>query len=358
MTAYSHCDLPTEYTTELIEYLCQHEILQNNPVVLIDVGCSGGIHNIWRVFSNDTLIAHGFDPIKSEVDKLNRAENYNNVNYHHYYIGLNDDHPLKQTNSRYTEFAGIIDIQETSGIAAIRNSTKNDHTPRNIKLGSMNNPSAERITLDGFLRDNNIHEVDYLKSDTDGFDIEVLHSATELINTGELLCICIETSMSGIGGKLHNGFGNIHVFLQNAGYTFFGLCSPANYSLSELPDIFEYNIFARTMRGMTLCTNAIYMQDYIHSPKNTITDKALIKLLCFYVLQGYHDWAAKTIIKYKERLLQLDLDPELLLNLLVPRLFGKKLTYKEYIALFTENPELFLPENREALQAKVGLDLT
>jgi len=352
MLSYQNNELPTQYTTELIEYLCKHEFLKEDPVVLVDVGCSGGLHPMWRVFGSDSLIAYGIDPISHEVDRLNEIEEYPRVNYYHYYVGLPEDHSLKAESARYAGNAGITDIGETSGMQAVESVAQKTNVPRNIKIGSMENPEANQITLDDFLGEQGISSVDYLKSDTDGFDIEVLHSAKELLAKGELLGLCVETAMSGIGGKLHNGFTNVNALIQEYDYTFFGFSSPANYTFSELPDLFEYNVFARTLRGMTLCANAIYMPDLVHR-NLPISDSRLLKVLCIYVLQGYHDWAAKIIKRKESQLSSMGFDVSILLDMITPKLFGKKINYENYITIFKEKPELFLPKNKRQLEQRL-----
>ncbi len=44
-------------------------LFAENPFVLIDVGCSGGIHEGWREFEPH-LTAYGFEPSTTECSRL------------------------------------------------------------------------------------------------------------------------------------------------------------------------------------------------------------------------------------------------------------------------------------------------
>src|SRR5262249_43176384 len=64
---------------------------RHDPFVLIDVGCSGGIESIWRE-CGDNLVAHGFDPMIDECERLQAAERFRGVKYHARYVGLTPEH--------------------------------------------------------------------------------------------------------------------------------------------------------------------------------------------------------------------------------------------------------------------------
>ena len=65
----------------------------DDPFVLIDVGCGGGIDLAWREFG-DNLVAHGFDPVRSECRRLQARESLPGVKYHSRLVGLPPDHEL------------------------------------------------------------------------------------------------------------------------------------------------------------------------------------------------------------------------------------------------------------------------
>ena len=59
---------PTEFASAIARSLSKE------PFVLLDIGCSGGINPMWRIFG-DRLLALGVDPNIEEVERLKAREN-------------------------------------------------------------------------------------------------------------------------------------------------------------------------------------------------------------------------------------------------------------------------------------------
>ena len=68
----------------------------------------------------------------------------------------------------------------------------------------------------------------------------------------------------------------------------------------------------------------------------------LVKLASVYELIGLPDCAAEVLNRFQPRLADFG-DTEALLDALTPPLLGEKLTYRQYMAKFEEEPHLFLP---------------
>ena len=79
--------------------LRESRVFADEPFVLIDVGCSGGLHPMWRVFGED-LVAFGFDPQQSECERLQAAETNPRVQYYASYVGLKPSHSFMMHRSR------------------------------------------------------------------------------------------------------------------------------------------------------------------------------------------------------------------------------------------------------------------
>src|SRR5580698_9292496 len=67
--------------------------LREERFALIDVGCSGGIEPIWRLFG-DRFAAIGFDASASECRRLVAEETSPNVHYIPGFVGIAPDHPF------------------------------------------------------------------------------------------------------------------------------------------------------------------------------------------------------------------------------------------------------------------------
>src|SRR3989442_9419371 len=63
--------------------------------VLLDVGVSGGLDPRWRLWE-PVLVAHGFDPIVDEIERLRRSEINPCVRYHDCYVICDDFEELQR----------------------------------------------------------------------------------------------------------------------------------------------------------------------------------------------------------------------------------------------------------------------
>jgi FkbM family methyltransferase len=62
------------------------------------------------------------------------------------------------------------------------------------------------ITVDGFVKDCHLEEIDVLKIDTQGFDFEVLKGAEGLLNTGSIRCVLVELNFIPLYANQANAF--------------------------------------------------------------------------------------------------------------------------------------------------------
>src|SRR5690348_5844799 len=69
--------------------------LKHERFTLVDVGCSGGIDPVWRVFG-DRLRAVGFDASVGECDRLTAEETNPDIRYIAAFVDIAPDHPFAQ----------------------------------------------------------------------------------------------------------------------------------------------------------------------------------------------------------------------------------------------------------------------
>ena len=73
----------------------QRGLLRQAPFQLMDVGCSGGLASLWRIYEPD-LRALGVDPVVTECARLTALEKNPQIRYHPAFVGLPDDHPFNR----------------------------------------------------------------------------------------------------------------------------------------------------------------------------------------------------------------------------------------------------------------------
>jgi hypothetical protein len=99
-------------------------------------------------------------------------------------------------------------------------------------------------TVDNFCRDNQISKIDILKMDVQGWELEVLKGAEEMIVANKVRHIFAEVGFRDEGPDI-NSFSTIDQTLTKYGYLFSGF-----YDLNRYGDRKEFTLF-----GMALYTN-------------------------------------------------------------------------------------------------------
>jgi FkbM family methyltransferase len=86
-------------------------------------------------------------------------------------------------------------------------------------------PTAEKVaidTIDNFCDQQRIKHIDFLKIDTEGYDLEVIRGSTSMLQTRAIDLVQAEVSMNA-ENTYHVAFGNVHSTLESSGYRLFGI---------------------------------------------------------------------------------------------------------------------------------------
>lgn len=78
------------------------------------------------------------------------------------------------------------------------------------------------VSGDQFCLENNIKAIDFLKIDTEGYDLDVLRGFTALLKSNKVCLVQVECGMN-IGNKKHVYIEDILMFFKEVGYNFFGI---------------------------------------------------------------------------------------------------------------------------------------
>lgn len=104
--------------------------------------------------------------------------------------------------------------------------------------------TVEVVSLDIFLEKENIHHIDILKIDAEGFDLEVLKGGKNFLSYASDAYIYIETTF--LRDDIHHtNFEEIHEFLYNYGFRFVGIYDH------------DYNSFSPPRPPLSYC-NALF----------------------------------------------------------------------------------------------------
>ncbi len=314
--------------------------------MLIDVGASGGIDSFWGECFGPKLKAVGFDPLIAEVDRLNKTGGHGGIRYEAAFIGCPDYDTLFPRSLRQDPIASK-DNSSFQGTSAARAS----EAMRMNYLKEVHNAGAEvrladrHISLDEYVQQSGIRNVDFVKIDTDGHDIEVILGAKQMLKTQEVLGICIEAQMHGASHPYANTFANIDGLLREWGFTLFDL-DLWRYSRRSLPDKFYYQIPAQTMTGQVQWGEAVYFRDLARPDYEQMHGFAAglakkIKLACLFELYGLPDCSAQILVQLQEQ--TGDRFFSILLDELAKIYRGSRMSYPQFLEHFDADPKRFYP---------------
>jgi FkbM family methyltransferase len=307
---------------------------QQAHFTVLDVGCSGGIDQRWYAFG-DRLRAVGFDPLLAEVERLNAANTHAGVRYEAAYVGCRDFDRLFPPALRNDRIAtrNNQSFPRVSAYAAHRR-LRIPYEQQQFNSGAPVARSTRTITLDDFVPAGEHRDVDFLKVDTDGHDIEVLLGAEGIMAAGGLLGLMVEVQLHGPIHEFANTYPNIDRILRQHGFSLFDL-PIYRYSRADLPAPFVWDLAAQTISGQVIWGDALYLRDLASIDYEDmwqgyeVTPERVMKLACLFDLFDLPDCAAELLVARGACLGNAQRDE--LLDVLVS---GEPGSYAAYVAAF------------------------
>ncbi|MDP8207383.1 MAG: FkbM family methyltransferase [Candidatus Electryonea clarkiae] len=329
----------------LTEEILRLGVFRDSNIFLVDVGASGGIGHRWLNYGNE-LIAIGYEPDIAEVERCNKLSPSAKIRYVDAYVGspfqsnLVAHSLVVPTGKDFTNFNNNINTYFRSSACYTARYNRKRNEAQNSNPPQM---ATRRVSLDTDLQDTP-YPANFIKIDTDGYDYDVLLGARNLLSRNTLLGVEIECQFHGPVCTNSNIFSNIDLLLRENGFSLFDM-DLKRYSRSTLPRSFLYRI-AETTEGQLLWSQALYFRDYgdpDYEKKWSLepTIKDVLKLATMLESYGLEDCASELFLKYRDKL-EGTVDVEHCLNLLTPLMNYQKVTYREYVDTFEENPNVFL----------------
>ncbi len=277
-------------------------LLNRNPLCVIDVGASGGVDPRWARFTQD-FKAILFEPDPREYMRLARSASDKMI----------------VMNTALSDRPGDVEFhlcrkQEVSSVF-----------PPNFEfLGKF--PEAERFevlnkievptnTLDDELVAKGIRDVDFIKVDVQGYELSVLRGGVRILPCVLGLEIEVEFAPMYAGQPL---FPEVDQFVRQCGF--------------ELYDLKRYFWKRGTTgphdarKGQLICGDALYFRspEQVMSMPDVDADKC-VRAICTYLVYGYHDLARAMLNLAMERRLFNGAYSQELLNLLLYSRSGRGL---------------------------------
>jgi FkbM family methyltransferase len=327
------------------------ECAASSGFVVVDIGCSGGIDEIWRSFG-PRLRVIGFDPNVAEIERLRSLEPHPAVEYVAAFAALPHDHEFARRK------AGRGDWGRTpwSRLSVARSLDIMKAQPKSMSAMEMTAVNRwpevtladQTVVVPAYLRERGIASVDFLKIDIDGKDLDVLHSFDSAVDDLAILGAGLEVNFHGSAEDTDHTFHNTDRLMKGAGFELFNL-TVRRYSLAALPSQYLMTFPAQTKFGRPLQGDALYIRDLGNPEFDPFTagllPTKLLNLVCLFAAFDLPDCAAEIAVRFGKRLASL-CDVDHVLDLLAAQAQGKvkePLPYRQYMERFEAQDSMFFP---------------
>jgi hypothetical protein len=331
------------------------ETAPSSEFMLVDIGCSGGIDEVWRRFGR-RLRAVAIDPNLAEIRRLRSLESHPEIDYVAAYAGLPPGHPFSVRKGERDHWGrnpwDRLSVARSLQILKAQDLSTSQKTAANLWTETELADASHTIVVPDYVRARGITSVDFLKMDIDGPDFGVLNSFDEALDGLAVLGLGLEVSFYGSECDTDQTFHNTDRFMRTHGYDLFNL-TVRRYSMAAMPGPYVFSVPAQSKFGRPLQGDALYARDLGNPENRAIADRLppikLLNLVCIFAAFNVPDCAAEIALLYRDRLSTL-CDVEHVLDLLVAQAQGdvqKPLTYKEYMERFAAQDPMFFPANAQ-----------
>lgn len=248
------------------------------PLVLVDVGASGGVENKWRA-AEKYLHVVAFEPDKRAFPNLVNSSSLSSVRY--------------ISTALYRERA-VVNFyltrkQEVSSIFKPNRSFL-DRFPESERFDIVRTVRIETDTLDSQLQGEQIQDVDFMKIDTQGSELFILEGATRILQDSIVgLEVEVEFAQVYLDQPL---FSDVDSFLRNFGFQLF-----------DLRPYYWKRTVGRSygrVKGQIITAECLYLRDIdgVKRVLERIEDGVMrkskvLRALSICLLYGYLDYAVE-----------------------------------------------------------------
>lgn len=246
-------------------------ILRDKPIYIVDVGASGGLHSRWPKIADSNFKAVLFEPDPREYDRLKQSVGKNYIVLNSALSNLPKEHKFNLCQ------------QQTNSSIFLPNIELLDKYPEVERFDVVNTITIKTDTMDNQLHNAGLIEVDFIKIDTQGYDLAILEGAEKTLENVIGLEIEVEFLPMYKNQPL---FPEVNQFVTSHGFELFDL---KRYYWRRRNISHKYGA---TKKGQMIFADALYFRtpEKICSEKNVSEDK-ILRTAAVYLAYEYFDLA-------------------------------------------------------------------
>jgi FkbM family methyltransferase len=251
------------------------EVYRRHPLVLVDVGARGGLKSNWSAAERHLRFV-GFEPEQAEHGRLIDGTHASRSTFLEVALH-NRREPLS------------LNVARDRGLTSIFQPNREflDSFPEADRFDVVGAQQLEADTLDNQLLTHRIHDVDFVKADTQGSELFVLEGGARVL-ASSVIGVEVEVEFAPIY-KDQPLFADVDRFLRGLGYHLF-----------DLRPCYWKRAAGRSVggpRGQIIWADALYLKSVsalrstIHEIEPMLQQSKVLRALSIAVLYGYYDYA-------------------------------------------------------------------
>jgi FkbM family methyltransferase len=186
-------------------FLLRNKIEKTQHICCLDIGANVGQTAIKLNGYFPNAIIYCFEPIKNTYQQLGENINgYSNIVANNFAMGATIGE-IEVFHREHSEWNSLV-----------------DHLNKTARMTGASSEIIQVNTIDNFVKENGIVKIDILKSDTEGFEMEVLKGANYCLSNQLIDFLYVEVGFSK-EDKQHTYWVDIIQIMENYGYSFSGI---------------------------------------------------------------------------------------------------------------------------------------
>jgi len=273
---------------------------------LLDIGCSGGPeYEIQLAIDSINESSYlGVDPLVSEIKRLRELHPSSKYSFYDAYVssgGTNGLFPNELSDTLYQQSQSMYSQRQIN-----YSYEKEVFNSGQSIVYSENHYSVDQL-INHLYHSNNNRIVDFVKIDTDGYDLEVLIGAQGVLENVALIKCEMQFHHNNIDLRSSNCFASLDTFLRRNKFQLAGI-EVNRYRRSCLPSVFKYNILAQNNTGMPLFCDGIYinyglLDSATSSSYGPFLESKYKSLLLLLLLYGLDDLSCQVALLLRQNTL-------------------------------------------------------